>query len=76
MKRAKIDLERLKGALSKQQAQIAKAAGWRLNTLSRKLNEHIGLSLDDLNKICQAAQREPAEFIMFVEDETEIKIAA
>lgn len=76
MKMAKMDLERLKGALSKQHAQIAEAAGWRLNTLSRKLNGHLGLSLDDLNKICRAAKREPAEFIMFVEDEAENKIAA
>lgn len=76
MKMIKIDLEKLKGALSKQQAQIAEAAGWRLNTLSRKLNGHLGLSLDDLNKICRVAKREPAEFIIFVEDKIEKEKAA
>jgi transcriptional regulator with XRE-family HTH domain len=76
MRMAKIDIEKLKGSLAKRQGQIAEAAGWRLNTLSRKLNGHLRLSLDDLNKICRATRREPAEFIIFMEDEAEIREVA
>jgi transcriptional regulator with XRE-family HTH domain len=76
MKMAKIDIEKLKGSLAKRQGQIAEAAGWRVNTLSRKLNGHLGLSLNDLNKICRVTQREPAEFIIFMEDEAEIREVA
>ena len=68
MQKVIVDLEKLKGALSKKHAEIAKTVGWQLNTLSRKLNGHRSLTLDDLNEICRAAKREPREFIAFVED--------
>ena len=68
MKRAEINLELLKGALSQKQTYVAGQIGWQLNTISRKLNGRIGLSLDDLNQICRTIGREPAEFIKFVEE--------
>jgi DNA-binding Xre family transcriptional regulator len=65
MRYVTIDIERLKGALSKRQAGVAESIGISLNSLSRKLNGRIGLTLDDLNKICRTIHRDPEEFIRY-----------
>ena len=69
LKAVRIDIERLKGALSRRQTEVANKIGLTLNTLSRKLNGRVKFSLEDLNKVCLAISREPAEFLIFEEVE-------
>ena len=60
-------MERLKGALSGKQPEIATKVGIHAKTLNRKINNKGRLHLDELNKIAEALGRDTTEFLKIVE---------
>ena len=62
----RIDIEKLKGALSGQGVVVAKALGIHQFSLYRKLKKSDPrLSINDLNNICNILDRDAQEFIEF-----------
>ena len=61
----KINIERLKREITADRmgAEIARRLGINRTYLYKKLHQTIGMSLDDLNKICKAYDRDATEFV-------------
>ena len=69
MKKVHIDFERLKGALSGKQREIAKKIGVTQATLSYKVNRHRKMTLEELNVIAGALERNTTDFLIFEDEE-------
>lgn len=62
----KIDIEKVKGAISGQGIKVAEALGVHQFSLYRKLKkDDPRFSLDDLNKTCAFLGRDAADFLEF-----------
>ena len=71
MRGLKIDMDRLRGAVSGRGVQLAECLNIHQTTLSRKLRGGIPLTLDELNEIARFLSRDTADFIVDFEMEVE-----
>ena len=70
MRGIRVDLERLRGAISNQKA-FAEKFGITRQTLYKKLHGAVGISFDDLNRMAHQLERDADDFIIWFDYKTE-----
>lgn len=73
-----VDLNKIRREVWGKRDQVADALNLAKNTVSRKLNQRIPISIDEINTIIRVLNLDARDFVYFIDHEkkAEIKIAA